>query len=117
MATASRWKTAASSGQRRPEPLLKSMPMTTANWSDRLAPRQPAPAGAIAGDRIRIRADHVIRTWSRVSAVTSNRSRHRSIPEAGAYAPGTGHHHDHDHGLTRPLPIVMTRVSGSPLAV
>ena len=55
----------------------------------------------LLGDRIRIRADHVIKDMveglgGHVEAVEAPFD-----PEAGAYAPGAGHHHhddDHDHG-------------------
>jgi urease accessory protein len=51
----------------------------------------------LLGDRIRIRADHVIRDMveglgGHVEAIDAPFD-----PEAGAYAPGAGHHHDHDH--------------------
>jgi urease accessory protein len=51
----------------------------------------------LLGDRIRIRADHVIRDMveglgGHVEAIEAPFD-----PEAGAYAPGVGHHHDHDH--------------------
>jgi urease accessory protein len=47
-------------------------------------------------DRIRIRADHVIQNMieglgGHVEAIDAPFD-----PEAGAYAPGAGHHHDHD---------------------
>jgi urease accessory protein len=54
----------------------------------------------LLGDRIRIRADHVI------GAMVEGLGGHIDTieapfdPEAGAYAPGAGHHHhgdDHDH--------------------
>jgi urease accessory protein len=51
----------------------------------------------LLGDRIRIRADHVIRDMveglgGHVDAIEAPFD-----PEAGAYAPGAGHQHDHDH--------------------
>jgi urease accessory protein len=51
----------------------------------------------LLGDRIRIRADHVIAEMveglgGHVEAIEAPFD-----PEAGAYAPGVGHHHDHDH--------------------
>jgi urease accessory protein len=51
----------------------------------------------LLGDRIRIRADHVIQDMveglgGHVEAIEAPFD-----PEAGAYAPGAGHHHDHDH--------------------
>jgi len=50
----------------------------------------------LLGDRIRIRADHVIQDMveglgGHVEAIDAPFD-----PEAGAYAPGAGHHHDHD---------------------
>jgi urease accessory protein len=50
----------------------------------------------LLGDRIRIRADHVIQDMveglgGHVEAIAAPFD-----PEAGAYAPGAGHHHDHD---------------------
>jgi urease accessory protein len=51
----------------------------------------------LLGDRIRIRADHVIQEMveglgGHVDAIDAPFD-----PEAGAYAPGAGHHHHHDH--------------------
>jgi urease accessory protein len=51
----------------------------------------------LLGDRIRIRADHVIQDMveglgGHVEAVEAPFD-----PEAGAYAPGLGHHHEHEH--------------------
>ncbi len=53
----------------------------------------------LLGDRMRIRADHVIQDMveglgGHVEAIEAPFD-----PEAGAYAPGAGHHHhgDHDH--------------------
>jgi urease accessory protein len=51
----------------------------------------------LLGERIRIRADHVIAEMveglgGHVEAIEAPFD-----PEAGAYAPGAGHHHDHDH--------------------
>jgi urease accessory protein len=51
----------------------------------------------LLGDRIRIRADHVIQDMveglgGHVEAIEAPFD-----PEAGAYAPGLGHQHDHDH--------------------
>jgi urease accessory protein len=51
----------------------------------------------LLGDRIRIRADHVIAEMveglgGHVEAIDAPFD-----PEAGAYAPGAAHHHDHDH--------------------
>jgi urease accessory protein len=51
----------------------------------------------LLGDRIRIRADHVIAEMveglgGHVEAIEA-----AFDPEAGAYAPGVGYHHDHDH--------------------
>lgn len=51
----------------------------------------------LLGDRIRIRADHVIRDMveglgGHVEAIEAPFD-----PEAGAYAPGVGHHHEHEH--------------------
>jgi urease accessory protein len=49
------------------------------------------------GDRIRIRADHVIRDMVEVLGGHAEAIDAPFDPEAGAYAPGVGHHHDHDH--------------------
>jgi urease accessory protein len=51
----------------------------------------------LLGDRIRIRADHVIQDMveglgGHVEAIEAPFD-----PEAGAYAPVAGHHHGHDH--------------------
>jgi len=51
----------------------------------------------LLGDRIRIRADHVIQDMveglgGHVEAIEAPFD-----PEAGAYAPGLGHHHEHEH--------------------
>jgi urease accessory protein len=51
----------------------------------------------LLGDRIRIRADHVIAAMveglgGHVEAIEAPFD-----PESGAYAAGTGHHHHHDH--------------------
>ena len=46
----------------------------------------------LLGDRIRIRADHVIGRWSRAWAATSSEIEAPFDPEAGAYAGGHNHH-------------------------
>jgi urease accessory protein len=51
----------------------------------------------LLGDRIRIRADHVIQDMveglgGHVEAIEAPFD-----PEAGAYAPGLAHHHEHEH--------------------
>ena len=55
----------------------------------------------LLGDRIRIRADHVIADMveglgGHVEAIEAPFD-----PEAGAYAPGAGHHHHHDDDMMR----------------
>jgi urease accessory protein len=51
----------------------------------------------LLGDRIRIRADHVIQEMVEGLGGHVEAVEEPFDPEAGAYAPGTGHHHDHDH--------------------
>ncbi len=51
----------------------------------------------LLGDRIRIRADHVIRDMVEVLGGHVDAIEAAFDPEAGAYAPGVGHHHGHDH--------------------
>ena len=53
----------------------------------------------LLGDRIRIRADHVIAEMVEGLGGHVDEIEAPFDPEAGAYAPGAGHHHhgDHDH--------------------
>jgi urease accessory protein len=51
----------------------------------------------LLGDRIRIRADHVIRDMVEGLGGHVEEIDAPFDPEAGAYALGTGHHHEHDH--------------------
>ena len=54
----------------------------------------------LLGDRIRIRADHVIAEMVEGLGGHVEKIDAPFDPEAGAYAPGAGHHHhghDHDH--------------------
>jgi urease accessory protein len=51
----------------------------------------------LLGDRIRIRADHVIRDMVEGLGGHVDEVDAPFDPEAGAYAGGHHHHHDHDH--------------------
>ena len=51
----------------------------------------------LLGDRIRIRADHVIQNMVEGLGAHVEAIEAPFDPEAGAYAPGVGHHHDHHH--------------------
>jgi len=51
----------------------------------------------IAGGKIRIRRDHVLEDMLRGLGAHLTPLEAPFDPEAGAYAPGVGHHHDHDH--------------------
>lgn len=56
----------------------------------------------VAGERLRIRDDHVIADMAARLGATLRRIEAPFDPEAGAYAPGAAHghaqHHDDDHG-------------------
>lgn len=52
----------------------------------------------LLGNRIRIRADHVIRDMVEGLGGHVHAIEAPFDPEAGAYAPGAGHHHHHDDG-------------------
>jgi len=51
----------------------------------------------LLGDRIRIRVDHVIQTMVEGLGGHVEAVEEPFDPEAGAYAPGVGHHHEHEH--------------------
>jgi len=51
----------------------------------------------LLGDRIRIRADHVIRDMVERLGGHAEAVEAPFDPEAGAYAPGAAHYHDHDN--------------------
>lgn len=54
----------------------------------------------LSGDRLRIRADHVIAEMARGLGATVTQIEAPFQPEGGAYGPGRvhGHDHGHDHG-------------------
>lgn len=81
----------------RPEPLLEihsheDSALVRIAWhlGNRHLPMQ------LAGDRIRIRADHVIEAMIKGLGGHAERIDAPFDPEAGAYAEGHHHHHDHD---------------------
>jgi urease accessory protein len=82
----------------RPEPLLEihahdDSEMMRIAWhlGNRHLPIQ------LQGERIRIRADHVIRNMVEGLGGHVDEIEAPFDPEAGAYAGGHQHHHDHDH--------------------
>jgi urease accessory protein len=82
----------------RPEPLLEihahdDSEMMRIAWhlGNRHLPIQ------LQGERIRIRADHVIRDMVEGLGGHVDEIEAPFDPEAGAYAGGHQHHHDHDH--------------------
>ena len=82
----------------RPEPLLEihahdEGDMVRIAWhlGNRHLPVQ------LLGDRIRIRADHVIQDMVEGLGAHVEAIEAPFDPEAGAYAPGGGHHHEHEH--------------------
>ena len=104
-ATGSSSTMAAMSGcVRAPEPVLEiAAARPRGSAAHRLASRQPASAGAGVGERLRIRADHVIAAMVEGLGGRVTRLDAPFDPEIGAYA-GAAHHrpHDDDHRQLRP---------------